>query len=198
MRAPLESLRGWRQRAACLAIAWRNLPNMQLFAQLHALQRPARQLEVWLEMHWEHLVQASQPPPELPLSAWHAVLADDDSFGAEAAASGLRSLSGLQSREQEGNPAAMAGRESFALVCRFIEQQEGLALPDDDAWVAYFDRHPQCLQELAWQKQLARLLREQSGAPGIEGVQRLRSLAEAEGCSNIGIARDAAQAAEST
>lgn len=203
----IAKLRGWRQRAFLLALVSRSLPNLILYARLHELEKPARQLAAVIDGLWEPLLTdrverprcSLQEWPQQPvarlLEDWHEWLADDESFGADAARNCIELVEALARTTYTGQNAevrALAESE-YQLVLTSVELQEGEGL-EDEALAELFDEHELCREAGRWHREILRVIGELD-RPDTKVMSALRESAENGGVSNLGISPDAEETA---
>lgn len=189
----LEQLQGWRETAFLLALAERAFPNFALFADAVGMKGGGKMRQL-LDQCWV-MVRDKPPESELPkMLARLESLSPDveawDMYGVYPAFDFCRLLDqALLSRLNPGRQRALeASGWATGTVMNFIEVSEGDDLPEDEL-VRLLDRHELMKADKAFQREVLLSVKRQR-APTEAFVTELRTLAENDGVSNIGIALD--------
>lgn len=189
----LGQLRTWREYAFILCLAERNYPNFALFAGLTVPEHSTRVRQL-LDQGWEMLTTHDHDLDVFQLLTHLGHCAPDpdahDFYGVEPALTMVELLEqALLCRvnpEKSRAPAASAA--SLGVVMTFIELSEGEGL-DDQAMVELFEGHELMQAEKGFQEFLLETLAP-ARAPDQALLAQLRSSAQNEGVSNLGIAAD--------
>ena len=186
----LSQLRSWREYAFILCLAERNYPNFALFADLTAPEH-AQRVRQLLDQGWVMLGNRDHNLDVFQLLTHLSRCAPDpeihDFYGLQPALTMVELLE--QAFLSRANPdktrAPVASQASFGVVMTFIELSEGDGL-DDQQMVDLFERHELMQAEQGFQEYLLEALN-QVKAPDQAMLEQLRSAAENEGVSNLGI-----------
>lgn len=187
----LQQLGSWRQFAFLLALAERGFANFALFAEL---TRPADadRFRQTLDQGWQMLLQPERQSDVFRLLTRLETVRPDpeehDFYGTGPALEAyllleqalLCHVNAERPRAEEGSAIAMG------TVVTFVEVTEGEGL-DDNALIRLLDNHELVKMEQTFQKALISEL-QVTRKPGERFVAHLRSLAENEGVSNLGLA----------
>lgn len=192
----LHGLGGWRERVFILALAERALPNACLYFEsiehrpLSPVDFPYGLPEL-MDRIWQHLILAPDEEQTVALLDQVAACVPDaqqsDHYGLLPAVDCLSLIEQalLAGLNDDKKRACEASQFSLETVTQFIEFSENDAL-DDNQLVKLFDAHPLVEREFSFQSELNDLLRKASH-PGDVFVTEIRSLAQDDGISNIGI-----------
>lgn len=194
----LSSLVGWRERAFILGLAERALPNAMLYfegIQYQPLaEYYAKGLGEFIDAIWQHVIIKPDEENIILLLDQLAELipeeADEDHYGVLPTRDiqQLFESAMLGAINDEKRRALEASQRSLETITQFIEFSEGEGL-SENALVKLFDKHPLIEREFSFQEEMSELLRGAS-TPSRDVLKQLRTLAEDEGVSNIGISLD--------
>ena len=190
----LNALNGWRERAFVLSLSERAFPNAQLYLG-NVEQEEDMQYEPLDKHYFDQVWQALilDPEEETIIELLDQALAhlpdldNNEHYGA------LPTYDCLQILEQalvagindEKSRALDASKASLETITQFIEFSEGDGLSENKL-IKLFDSHPLIEREFSFQAELSDALRA-APHPGSEFVRGIRTLAQDEGVSNIGI-----------
>ena len=166
-----------QQYMFALAAAGHALPNFTMYAENAGKGKLAVQLRGIAESMWRDLGGSTDEfaeDAEKSLMTLRKSVADDGTFGAEAAQNALEA-STLRSE----NPARVASDLSFDIIASAEATRKGEPLSDEE-----LDESALINAERDFEIDLIRFIREKSGGPKHE---RLREMSDADGVSNIGI-----------
>jgi len=195
----LPGLTGWRESAFMLSLAERALPNALLYLaqgeqQVVDISVYPRGLLDLMNASWDQLIR--DPNEENMIELLDDVLAclpdfeNDDSYGALPTGDCLwlweqALVSGFN---HDRKRALEASQRSIESITQFIEFSEGEGLSENQL-IKRFDSHDLVKREFSFQQELSDSLRS-ADKPKETLIEELRSLAQDEGVSNIGIALD--------
>lgn len=193
----LQSLNGWRERAFVLGLAERALPNACLYFESIEHQPLAPSdfpygLSELMDRVWQHLLLT--PNEEQIVELLDQVIAcipdaqQSDHYGLLPAVDCLSLveqalLAGINNDKKR---ASEASQFSLETVIQFIEFSESEGSLTENQLIKLFDSHPLVEREFSFQSEMNDMLRKASH-PGDGFVEELRSLAQDDGVSNIGI-----------
>jgi uncharacterized protein YjaG (DUF416 family) len=191
----LASVRGWREQAFVLALAERAAPNAILYMESIGQAAQTKALPSLIDAIWLHILQpgteddADQQAAHL-MDQLHGLTPDTgdvDQYGIYPARDVCALLeqallAGINPDKRRGEDASQL---SLATITQFIEFSEGEGR-SESALIKLFDRHPLVAREFSFQEELYDLLRS-APHPSSGLFDSLRTLAQDEGVSNIGI-----------
>jgi len=201
----LLSLKSWRERAFILALAERALPNARLYFDSIEHQPLSQNdfpygLPELMDKIWQHLLvlkkdveKDSTQGEEQIVSLLDQVVAcipdaqQSDHYGVLPAVDCLSLMEQalLAGLNDDKKRAYEASQFSLETVMQFIEFSEGGSLSEEQL-IKLFDTHPLIAREFSFQSELNDLLRTASH-PGDAFLNELRTLAQDDGVSNIGV-----------
>jgi len=195
----LHSLVGWRESAFILALAERAAPNAELYftnteGVPEAIVEWGGNIAGFLDRIWIALIDSPDEASMIDLLDRVVEASPDlentDQYGALPTADFFALLEqALLSGINENKKRAFdASQQSLDTITQFIEFSEGEGL-DENALVKRFDTHPLVEREFSFQSEMSELLRA-ARHPGDSFIRELRTLAQDEGISNIGICLD--------
>lgn len=193
----LKQLKHWQQVAFITALAERNLPNYQLFSEICEFG-DTRVLRQNLNLLWDcaaglqsaknfesqlDLLEENTPDPQ-----------KFDNYGAYPALDCCVLInSALSCAMKESLDEVLNATElslsTVAQLIDFTERLDSVVDSDEDNFDQYIAQHSLYLQELDFQHQLFKLVSQHSN-PSKSLIKLLRTLAQNEGVSSIGIAID--------
>lgn len=187
----LKGLEGWRRVAFCAALTERMFPNYQLFSRLVGFgDHP--QLRTILDGIWNQLSgSGARLNPEVQLDNVEANIPDLDEYdmyGAMPAYDAVVALYSTLTCAVEGDlaEAVEVANLSRECVANFIEVSEASDQMSDEELVRFINTHDLMLDEDAFREEVITRLLDQA-QPTLSFISELRTLAENEGVSNIGI-----------
>lgn len=190
----LQRLEPARLTAFCAALTERMFPNFALFSRLVAFG-DAAQLRQILNGVWDQLANTgARMNFEVQLDKVEASMPDLDDFDMYGASPALDAVVALFSTlscvlEGDASEAIAVANLSRECVENFIEITEGDDQMSDEELVRFINTHEMMLQEEAFQEEVLDRL-EAEGPFNAARVRELRTLAQNEGFSNIGISDD--------
>jgi len=191
IEARLQRLDPPRLTAFCAALTERLYPNFALFSRLVEFG-DAPQMRQILNGVWDHLGNTgARMNFEVQLDKVEANMPDLDEFdmyGASPALDAVLALFSTLSSILEGDEeeAISVSNLSRECVANFIEVTEGDDQMSDEELVRFINTHEMMQQEEAFQEEV--LVQLEAGAKlNAARIRELRTLAQNEGVSNIGI-----------
>ncbi|GGO77271.1 hypothetical protein GCM10011348_06410 [Marinobacterium nitratireducens] len=194
IEARLQRLDPPRLAAFCAALTERLFPNFALFSRLVEFG-DAPQMRQILNGVWDHLGNTGAKMNfEVQLDKVEANLPDLDEFDMYGASPALDAVLALFSTvtsilEGEAEEAVSVSNLSRECVAHFIEVTEGDDQMSDEELVRFINTHEMMQQEEAFQQDVLDLL-EAGKTLNAARLRELRTLAQNEGVSNIGISDD--------
>ncbi len=194
IEARLQRLDPPRLAVFCACLTERLFPNFALFSRLVEFG-DAGQLRQILNGVWDHLGNTGAKMNfEVQLDKVEANLPDLDDFDMYGASPALDAVLALFSTvtsilEGEAEEAVAVSNLSRECVAHFIEVTEGDDQMSDEELVRFINTHEMMQQEEAFQQDVLDLL-EAGKTLNAARLRELRTLAQNEGVSNIGISDD--------
>ncbi|GGC10086.1 hypothetical protein GCM10011352_40680 [Marinobacterium zhoushanense] len=190
----LEGLQSWQLVAFSAALSERMFPNYQLFSRLVGFG-DHQQLRGILDGVWNQLAgTGARINAEVQLDNVEANIPNLDEFdmyGAMPAYDAAVALYSTLTCLLEGDAAEAAGVANLSHECvaNFIEVTAANDQMSDEELVRFINTHDLMLDEDAFREELLERLQAQ-GKADAAFIRDLRTLAENEGVSNIGISGD--------
>lgn len=190
----LDGLESWQLVAFCAALSERMFPNFALFSRLVEFG-DHKQLRSILDGVWNQLAgTGSRINAEVQLDNVEDNIPDLDDFDMYGATPAHAAVVGLYSTltcviEGDVAEALEVANLSHECVAGFIEISEGDDQMSDEELVRFINTHDLMLNEEAFVEEVLARLRAQR-QPSAAFIRDLRTLAENEGVSNIGISDD--------
>jgi uncharacterized protein YjaG (DUF416 family) len=191
MEKQLKGLDGWQLVAFSAALTERMFPNYQLFSRLVGFG-DYRQLRTILDGVWNQLAgSGARLNAEVQLDNVEANIPDLDEYdmyGAMPAYDAVVALYSTLTCVIEGDMAEAVEVANLSRECvaNFIEVSEANDQMSDEELVRFINTHDLMLDEDAFREEVIDRLRGQR-QPNPGFIAELRTLAENEGVSNIGI-----------
>ena len=189
--APLKEMQDWQQIAFSAALCERIFPHYALFDCLSETNQVVI-ARTALDQVWRQLSLHGNMNAATQLSKVEAIVhsEEDESFGAGLAFDALVALMATlhcvdNASYEDAASVAHLSRES---VAKFVELHADDELSDEQL-IRHISTHELMVKELAFQSDVMQLLISQNVAKSNQ-IDQLKSMAMADGVSNIGISMD--------
>ena len=189
--APLKEMQDWLQIAFSAALCERIFPHYALFDSLSETNQVVI-ARTALDQVWKQLSLRGNMNADTQLSKVEAIVhsEEDESFGAGLAFDALVALMATlhcvdNASYEDAASVAHLSRES---VAKFVELHADDELSDEQL-IRHISTHELMVKELAFQSDVMQLLISQNVAKSNQ-IDQLKSMAMADGVSNIGISMD--------